>query len=259
MSEGREVKIDSFEAAISILQYEKGCLEDSRENTEWLRYVFRRIPLFSSAGLVFYLTCFSMTFVRDIGFTGVNKFLKAPIVIPCNGASIAFLVALILLCFLMVWNLYLMKVKRNDGKGKLSFKEEVRRNGVKGKSNQMQKYITTCLLLMLLISGVALIRQSEFPLVLGLTTFSVVTFFSMITDRTLGFTRGNERSRLFATRAESLQIMLRSRLALNEKFEKSHLDELYKFFDELRLMKYNDTVADTQYLMTQLEKLKEKK
>jgi hypothetical protein len=92
--------------------------------------------------------------------------------------------------------------------------------------------------------------------VFGLTVFSVVTLLSILIDRTLGFTRRNERYQLFEGRAESLQVLFVSRNALNIPFAESHLLELAKFWEELRLSKHNDTVSDSHYLLALVEQLK---
>lgn len=119
------------------------------------------------------------------------------------------------------------------------------------------KFFTNSLLLNLLLVGVLVTLISKYPLVLGLAVFSVVAISTMLIERSLGFTRRNERYQLFASRAEGLCILFASREKLGVPFVESHLLELGQFYEALRLSKHNDTISDSHYLLAQVERLKD--
>ncbi|MGL6071874.1 hypothetical protein, partial [Craterilacuibacter sp.] len=112
-----------------------------------------------------------------------------------------------------------------------------------------------------LLSGFSWVVDQAHALLLGLAVFSLVTLGAFLADRTLGFTRRNERYQLFASRAEGLIVLSRSRkvMAINGykeiEFGEAHLLECAAFFDELRFDKHNATMSDSFYVLRLKEKL----
>lgn len=113
----------------------------------------------------------------------------------------------------------------------------------------------------MLLAGFSWIIAQNHTLLLGLTIFSVVTLGTLLADRTLGFTRRNERYKLFSMRAEGLILETNSRKQIKDtqgkpiEFNEEHLLECLAFFEELRLDKYNATMSDSFYLLRLKQRL----
>ncbi|MCU7964523.1 MULTISPECIES: antiviral RADAR system accessory protein RdrD [unclassified Shewanella] len=237
MSQNNIKPITNYTELLAVLNATKVELKDKVKETNWLRYTFRRIPLYSATGLIFFAVCLAMAMVDQIGFKVIDQFLKQPISLDFNWPEwILGISFLLLLIFLFV-----SSTKQSDVEA-LSL---------------LSKFATNSLLLDMLLVGGLVVITSPYPLQLGLALFSVVTLSAMLIERSLGFTRRNERYQLFASRAEGLCILFASREKLGVPFVESHLLELGQFYEALRLNKHNDTISDSHYLLAQVERLKD--
>jgi hypothetical protein len=238
MSQSNITSITDYAGLNVVLKQTENNLQNKVTETNWLRYVFRRIPLYSAIGLIFFSVCLAMAMIDKIGFNVVDQFLKQFISFDFNwGLRI------------LISSLFLMLVLTPISKRKV-FNKEIEGLALWVKLSANALFIT------MFMSGFSVIISGQYRLYLGLAAFSVVTLSAMLMDRTLGFTRRNERYQLFASRAEGLQILFASREALKIPFAESHLLELAKFYEELRLSKHNDTISDSHYLLAQFEQLK---
>lgn len=229
--------INNYRNLIKQLSDEKQRLNDKNKNTYWLRYVFRRTPLFLGAGLTFFVTCLLMTMTKEFDLKSMNSLLNN--LITPNIKEHPF-ISLAIYTFLVIAFIILMLKPFKTALGEKA-------------GHKTAYYATTSSLCAAMFFTII---DSEHPLFLGLAVFSTLTLFNLLIDRILGFTRRNERYQLFAGRAEDLCVLFASREKLGIKFQESHLLELAKFYEELRQSKYNDTVADSHYLLTLVEQLK---
>jgi hypothetical protein len=213
-------------------------LKNKAKETNWLRYTFRRIPLYAASGFIFFAVCLAMAMVEQIGFKVVDQFLKQPTSLDFNWREYTLIISFLLLQLLAFFTGKKFTDKKIDGLG------------------LFVRLLTTILLLAILLSVFSVVITSQYPLQLGLASFSVVLLSAMLTERSLGFTRRNERYQFFAARAEGLQTLFASRKMLDIKFCEAHLLELAKFYEELQQSKFKDTLSDSHYLLTQLEQFK---
>ncbi|WP_147402472.1 antiviral RADAR system accessory protein RdrD [Aeromonas veronii] len=225
--------INDYTSLISQLKTEQQRLNKKSLESYWLRYTFRRIPLLFGSGFIFFAVCLGMAMFKEIGLNTVNSFLNGLISFDVGCLNYIF-GGVLLLLFL---------------RGTIPC-------GSKYVNTTWHKVITNISLLTLSLATFFIVIRSQHPLIFGLAVFSFMTIFSILLDRTLGFTRRNERYQLFANRAEGLCILFASRGKLNIEFAESHLLELAQYYEQLRLSKYNDTISDSHYLLAQLEQLK---
>lgn len=231
MSKDTMKSITSHAELVEFIKETENVLRNKAHETKRLRYIFRRIPLYAATGFTFFIVCLAMAIMEPIGFKVVNPLLKD---------TIPFVVVFILISLL----------------GSVFFYNETPSSESTEKFDFHFKFLTNSSLLNLLLIGVLVALTSRHPIFFGIIIFSVITFPAMLIERSLGFTRRNERYQLFADRAESLCILFASRDKLGVKFAESHLIELVQFYEELRLSKHNDTISDSHYLLTLVEQLK---
>ncbi|KJV32784.1 hypothetical protein VI06_04975 [Aquitalea magnusonii] len=245
---GKVDSITNYKELLTMLANEEESLKLKVKETYWLRYVFRRIPLFAGVGLIFFGVCFAMAMTKEIGFEAVDKFLKSLLLFDkgCRDYILIVSLALLLARALLPWYFFDRKSINDSNKKKIWNKF-------------LDKPVTNFLLSGVLLSGFSTILASKYPLQFGIAVFSVVTVSSILIDRVLGFTRRNERYQLFCSKALGLQILFRSREKLKIIFSQSHLLECSQFYEELRQSKHNDTVADSFYILSQIEQLKQLK
>ena len=214
-----------------------------------MRFLFRRIPLFFGSGLIFFGMCFAATFFDNIGMVKIESFLKSinSFEVEWQGGIFFILLALIFLKECICWCFFSLKYDslsvKDDGECCI-------------RNIDLNKTFTVLLLLCLLVYGFFIVISSEFALVFGLTAFSTVTFVAILIDRTLGFTRRNERYALFSSKAKGLSELMRFRKMAGMNFDESYLNECHNFYEDLRMAKYNDTIGDSFYILNQLEKFK---
>lgn len=229
--------IRNYDDLIQLLSNEKQRLNDKYEHTYWRRYFFRRAPLFFGAGMTFFIACLLMVMMKQIDLKSIDSFLNdliTPAIREHHYTIFAIYLLFVLIFIIRIINCCEVKLGKFYGR----------------------KIATKALLFSLLVVIFITIISNKHPLFFGLAAFSTLTLFSLLIDRVLGYTRRNERYQLFAGRAEGLCVLFASREQLGIKFQESHLLELAKFYEELRQSKYNDTVADSHYLLTLVEQLK---
>lgn len=229
--------INNYDDLIKTLSKERDELNKKNKNTYWSRYIFRRAPLFLGAGLTFFLACFLMATTKEIDLKSINAFLNSLVTPVIRKHNYVFLA--IYVFFIIMYTTDIITY----------FKET-------SNESASRKVAATAILFISLVVIFITAISNKHPVFFGLATFASLTIFSLLTDRVIGYTRRNERYQLFAGRAESLCVLFASRKNLGIQFQESHLLELAKFYEELRQSKYNDTVADSHYLLTLVEQLK---
>lgn len=76
MSQNNIKPITNYTELLAVLNATKVELKDKVKETNWLRYTFRRIPLYSATGLIFFAVCLAIAMVDQIGFKVIDHFLK---------------------------------------------------------------------------------------------------------------------------------------------------------------------------------------
>ncbi|EON88424.1 antiviral RADAR system accessory protein RdrD [Plesiomonas shigelloides] len=245
----------NYTPLINQLLLEQEQLNAKSNKSYWLRYISRRIPLFFSAGLIFYAACLAMTMVKEINLQSINSFLKSLSIylnsrmtslVTFTNSHLDNLIPLdinryhiLLTSILLLFSIYVI----------VCFMARIAQQLI-------IKALTNTLLFSLSASVFFIVINSDSPLMLGLVVFSTSTITSMLFDRVLGITRRNERYKLFANRAKCLCDLLLNKKIIGIPFDESNLLEIAQFHEELRLSKYKDTVSDSNYLLSIMEKLK---
>lgn len=231
--------ICNYQDSIKLLDETKSALANKIKETNWPRYIFRRIPLYSSCGLIFFSACLAMAITKEIGFNNIDAFLTLPISSSyrCWGIIIIFILILALVLSSLVYQHRCHKGNKEQLRG-------------------CCKIFMNISLLLILISAMFLILSSQHSLLLGFSIFLVLTVTSIVVNKTMGYTRQNERYKFFIRRVNALKILFASREKLSIPFDQSHLIEIIKLHEELWNNKYNDTVSDSNYLSTLFERLK---
>ncbi|MGL4926149.1 MAG: antiviral RADAR system accessory protein RdrD [Plesiomonas shigelloides] len=251
-SNSNNSQINHYTTLITALTSEKERLNRKSNESYWLRYTFRRIPLFFGAGLIFYAACLAMSMVKSIGLQSVNLFITSinSSITPKEGSLISDLITQYVNPHCIYTSLFIALFIMHILIGR-----KCRTNDDFCPGSKL-KAITDILLLSLSASIFLITIKSESPLIPGLITYLTLAALAILTERMLGFTRRNERYRLFADRAEALVSLFTRRRDFNIEFKESYLIEVFQFQEELQLRKYNDTVADSHYLLTLVEQLK---
>lgn len=255
-------QITNFDELTQMYSFHAIDLKNKARESYWLRYLFRRLPLFSGFGLIFFGVCLALAMNNT--FSGdVDDFLHSLILFEkesCDHILIGSVVLLLLRSFLP-WTWFVDKYSKEAGAEVNNESNTKNKTWRKMWTKYVEKPITLLLVLSALISGFSWIISQPHALLLGLGVFSVVTLGSLLADRMLGFTRRNERHQLFASRAEGLIIESRSWEKICDKsgnminFNEKHLLECAAFFEELRLDKHNAAMRDSFYLLRLKEKL----
>ncbi|WP_145985749.1 hypothetical protein [Aquitalea magnusonii] len=220
-----EDSISNIDDLTKLMHKTEKSLEKKAGETRVMRYIFRRIPLYASAGLIFFALCLLTSFSNEIGMESVSEWIldvKDFIVTQ----FFSFCGLLFLRFVLMILN---------------------------GKSKWCEEFFSLLLGLSILITFKCLLVY-EHSIIAGLVLYGTVTLLATVIDRTLGYTRSNERYLLFSNRAKNMAIMYKSFSKMGVTLREEHIRECGKFFEELQLTKYNDTVGDSFYLLGQLEK-----
>lgn len=211
--------------------------------TNWFKYILRHIPLYSSVGLFFYLFCFLMSLIENIGLFYIHLFLKQ---LPfSNLETIGFSVLL---------GLFSISVIALIIEGVVYYSLN---NGINyyHMPTCYNFFINICLIT-ILSTSFFMVLNSEYPLLLGLSLFSTVTITSLLVDKTLGYTKSNERYRLFFSRAKYMLNFINLKKQSAESFDKEQYDSVEKFYHDLWNSKHDNTVSDTSYLLKTLESIK---
>ncbi|WBA15490.1 antiviral RADAR system accessory protein RdrD [Salinivibrio proteolyticus] len=225
--------ITSFDDIITLMNKQSSKLKKKSQQTEWQRHVSRRIPVYAGTVMVFFLICLLMTTTKALPLEQVGNLLSE----LSNLATSGFGVTALILLYALLHGVYIYKTHTgyNLLKHSLSL-------GLK---------LITSLLFLWIIS----FENKSAALITGIALFGTVTFSVILADRTLGYTRRNERYDLFSKQAEALAAKYASLKAMPESsFSEQHLNECVAFFEQLRLSKHNDAVSDSFYLINLIEK-----
>lgn len=277
-SESDTTSTNKYTNLIEYLSSEQERLKRKSYESYWLRYLFRRIPLFFGAGLIFYTACLAMSLLKVIGLDSVNSFLHS--LNASLDESIVPVLRSITLSLGSILSSLLHWLNTHPG----SHVTSLIRDFITKDANSYHIFVASALLMyimyiiihlkcdffhgcitkaitktLLLSSSTSVFFitiNSKAPLIIGFIVFSIITVLGILTERMLGFTRRSERYQLFSDRAKALIFLFTRRRDFNIKFQESYLTEIFQFQEELQLSKYNDTVADSHYLLTLVEKLK---
>lgn len=255
-------QITNFDELTQMYSFHAIALKNKERESYWLRYLFRRIPLFSGFGLIFFGVCLALEMNNT--FSGkIEDFFHSLILFDkgCRDHILIGSVVLLLLRSFLPQTWFVEKHGKEVGAEINNETNAENKNLHKSRTEYWEKPITLLLVLSALISGFSWIISHPHALSLGLSIFFVVTLGSLLADRMLGFTRRNERYQLFYSRAKGLIIESRSWGKICDEsgdminFNEKHLLECAAFFEELRLDKHNAAVRDSFYLLRLKEKL----
>lgn len=219
------------------------CLEKKVRQTNWFRYTLRRIPLYSFAGLFFYLTCFLMSTVKEIGFSNINLFLKQ---LPISNLELVSFNILLGLFSLSIIGLIIEGIVYH------SYNHDAKYYSMPA----CYKIFVNFFLITVFISLFIMVLNSNHPLLLGLAIFSTSTVSALLLDKTLGYTKRNERYRLFANRAKYMLNSIEFKKQFGSNICEEQNNEVDKFYHDLWNTKHDNTVSDTSYLLKKLESIK---
>ena len=242
-------QITNFDELIQMYEWYASDLKKKDKKSYWLRYLFRRIPLFAGMGLIFFVVCLALTMTETFGLQEIKDFLVSLrwFDVGCRDWILIGSFVLLLLRSFLPWSWFAAQDKTKTGRKKWE--------------TCWEKPATLLLLSSVLFGGFSWIISQEHALLLGLSFFAIVTVGALLADRTLGFTRRNERYQLFANRAEGLIVESRSRGKILDKsgktiqFNEEHLLECSAFFEALRQDKHNATMSDSFYVLRLKERL----
>ncbi|KAE8177045.1 hypothetical protein GLP21_11290 [Photobacterium carnosum] len=226
-------EITSFDDIIVLMTAQSSKLKEKSQETEWQRHIARRIPVYAGTVMVFFLACLLMTTTKALPLEQVGNLLSELSKLLTSGFGFIILILL----YALIHGVYIYKTYTGYKwlKHSLSL-------GLK---------LITALLFLWIIS----FENKSASLFTGIMLFGTATFSAMLADRTLGYTRRNERYDFFSKRAEAIATKYTSLKAMpNSSFSEQHLNECLAFFEQIYLSKYNDTVTDSFYLLSQIEK-----
>lgn len=241
-------KITSFDELIEMYEWGKATCQRERQACRWLSYLLRRTSMLAGLGLIFFGVCLALTMTDTFGTKEVNKLLHGLRLFDagCRDEILLGSIALLLLRTLLPYRWFVDKKAKT---WRTTWSE------------RWEEPITLLLLSGVLLSGFSWIIAQSDVLFLGLVIFAPVTLGALLVDRTLGFTRRNERYQLFANRAEGLIVESRSRKAIPDKsgkniqFNEEHLLDCSVFFEGLRQDKHNATMSDSFYILRLKEQI----
>ena len=198
-------------------------LLDKSKEVRMLSYLFRRLSLYFGSALCFFILCLVMTFTKSVTLVMVNNWLNS---VP---EALSWWVGLVLLVITGAL---------------ISFFRQ---------STRIAAIILSSLILIALMVLFFVALTAEQPIIVGISLAGSVTIMALIANKTLGFTRRDERYQLFSRRAEFLATFYRSQQAMNSVFTQENLQELKQFNEDLWRTKQSDTLSDSFYLLKKLE------
>lgn len=225
--------ITSFDDIIVLMTAQSSELKKMSQRTEWQRHVSRRIPVYAGTVMMFFLTCLLMITTKALPLEQVGQQLGELSKFASSGPGVTMLILL----YVLIHGVYIY----------------ITHTGYKLLKHSLSLVLKliTGLLFLWIIS----FENKSAALITGIMLFGTATFSVVLADRTLGYTRRNERYDFFSKQAEALATKYASLKAMPESsFSEQHLNECLAFFEQLRLSKYNDTVSDSFYLLSQIEK-----
>lgn len=215
--------IASFPQLIDWFDDKAKKLFDKSKEVRMLSYLFRRLSLYFGSALCFFILCLVMTFTKSVTLVMVNDWLNS---VPealrwWEG------LALLVIIDTFIW----------------FFRQR----------NRIAAIILSSLILIALMALFFIALTAEQPVIVGVSLAGSLTIMALIANKTLGFTRRDERYQLFSRRAEFLATFYRSQQAMNSVFTRENLQELKQFNEDLWRTKQSDTLSDSFYLLKKLE------
>ncbi len=217
------VVIASFPQLIHWFDDEAKRLLAKSEQVRMLSYLFRRLSLYFGSALCFFILCLVMTFTVSVTLVMVNDWLNS---VP---EALSWWAGLVLLVINVASILFFRQ------------------------SNRIAAIILSSLILIALMALFFVALDAEQPVIVGISLAGSVTIMALIANKTLGFTRRDERYQLFSRRANFLATLYRSQQAMNSVFTQENLQELKQFNENLWSTKQSDTLSDSFYLLKKLE------
>ncbi|GAP75184.1 hypothetical protein W04_1704 [Pseudoalteromonas sp. SW0106-04] len=237
MSNQENSTISSYTELNHRLKSQKSEFDNNQKATYWKRYVIRRIPLFTIPLLVFYAVIFILGFVDDAGTKA------AKLIIPNLPYSV-YLTPDVLCALILIALVHSLIVG-------------IKYKAFKKKWEVCNKLIFNALMFAIVYSSSALIYYQIHAVTIGLATFAPLSIFPLLIDRTLGWTRQNDRFKLFSSKIQGLIELNLARKSLNVAFSEGNVLEYLGVMEQFESQKYNDTVSDSFYILTQVEKLQQ--
>lgn len=219
-------------------------LRRKENESYWPRYLVRRISLYAIPALMFFGFFFSLGLSKNIGFDKVNAMLGNIDFLPMTVSILLSVITALLAVLLLQWKLFNSRCIQC-----LSATEKI-------SNDSNYKLMAHILIILFCVSVFFLLYKTKFTVYYGLLAFFILTFLPLLVDRTLGITRRNERFTILIRKLERLNKLNISRRSLAVTFQEVHLLEYMKILEDADDSKTKDTVSDTSYIMSQLEKLK---
>ncbi|EMO4509865.1 MULTISPECIES: hypothetical protein [Klebsiella/Raoultella group] len=217
------VVIASFPQLIRWFDDEAKRLLAKSKEVRMLSYLFRRLSLYFGSALCFFILCLVMTFTKSVTLVMVNDWLSS---VP---EALRWWEGLVLLVITGFFTWYFRQRDR------------------------IAAIIFSSLILIALMTLFFVVLTAEQPVIVGISLAGSVTIMALIANKTLGFTRRDERYQLFSRRAKFLATFYRSQQAMNSVFTQENLQELKQFNEDLWRTKQSDTLSDSFYLLKKLE------
>lgn len=236
MSNPEQSPISTYEELQSRMKTEKEHFDARQKSSYWQRYVVRRIPLFTIPILVFYASILALGFVDEIAIKAVNSLVPS---LP-YAAYITSEVLCALLVVALVHSIFVGLKYKN-----LNQSWEV-----------CNKLIFNVLMLAIVYSISALIYYQIHVVALGLVVFAPLCILPLLVDRTLGWTRQNDRFKLFSSKMQGLIDLNLTRASLGVAFSESNVFEYIGILEQFESQKFNETVSDSFYILNKIEQLK---
>ncbi|MBF8999670.1 antiviral RADAR system accessory protein RdrD [Vibrio nitrifigilis] len=230
--------LTSFDDIIKLMDEESTYLKKKSQETEWQRYVSRRIPVYAGIVTVLFLISLLMTTIKAVSPEQMDQFLAKLSLFTLSPFTLSWYGVLVLVVSIsiIIWSTYSKRTRHKE-----------------------LKIVLWSLVLKVITIGlfycVIIFENKAHSFISGIVLFGTVTLSVMLADRTFGYTRRYERYDFFSQQAEALAIKFASLKAISKSsFDEQHLNECLAFYEQLRLSKYKDTVSDSFYLLSQIEK-----
>lgn len=215
-------------------------LREKECKSYWPRFLIRRISLYAIPFLMFFTFFFCLSLTKKVGLEKVSAMIDVLNLPSWN--SLFWGVAIIILVLSIQWLMFNHK-----------FCSQATNSIIKTSRAGYKNFAHVILLIGFIILFLS-VYGCEYKLYYGFLTFLALTLCPLLIDRTLGLTRKNERFKLYIRRLERLNELNVLRDKINIKFEEPHFIEYIKLVDEADHSKNQDTVSDTSYFMTLIEK-----
>lgn len=228
--------ISTYDELQTKIAAKKQEFESKQQASYWQRYVIRRIPLFTIPILVFYSTIFALGFVKDIGSLAANLLVPSlPISVYITSDVLCTLFAVVVVHFVFVSLKY----------------EEMSKN-----LRLFNKLVFNLSMTATIYSISVLINYEIQSVALGVVVFAPLCILPLLVDRTLGWTRQNDRFKLFSSKMQGLIELNLARASLDVAFGERNVLEYIGILEQFESQRYNDTVSDSFYILSKIEQLK---